>query len=590
LQQNARMSTKATDGNKRLDERRSTARSMPVSSACPLPGVVLNVSRDGIISSVVQAPKPGVTMVPDDLQGAHISCLWPGEVVDVIQKSIRQALRSRQVRRIEIRQSDDTCLYEMICVPQGRERTLVIFRNASELFDIGAKDGDDPDAGSALPARDFFMDTLERVMDLQRLREGRAALLYINISQLDDAGHVLGPGQQEDVLRLLGERLKGELRSANEDDYSDFSEVSIVARVDFRQFAVLLPSIETGDDAESVAERLLSVLRQPIAVSGHEMRVAAHAGIALYPQDGKDAATLYQSGFTAMEHASTSGSDPYSFHSGTVSLKSLQRQDLEIGIKVALDAEQFELNYLPIVDSRSRSVTAVEALLRWPDQMLASRSVRQVISIAERTGLIVQIGEWVLRNACRHVQRLRAGNGPELRLAINVSSQEFSRPDYVSRLAGLLNELAFDALDLDIEIQEHSLYRDAMKDYAVCAALKELGVGIFVDDFGTGVCSLAHLARSPIDGIKIDGTFVAGLQTSRGDQAACDGAITLARSLGIKSVAEGVETAEQAAYLQEAGCDLLQGFFLMKPMADDELDEFIDLTATRQMARLWLDD
>ncbi len=584
------MGNDATDGLRILDERRSTKTSTPVGRAKRLPEAVLTVSRDGSIDAVLQLPHQGRDAAGKDIRGAHISILWPANVVKIVHDNVRHALRSRQVRQQEIRSESDSSLFEMICVPQGRDRVLVIVRNLSDLYGIRAGSGDGSDGAASLPARDFLMGELARVTDLQRLKQGRAALICINVLELDGAGHVFGPGQKEEIIGLLAERLKGELRNVNDEHYSDFSEVSIVARFDFRQFAVLLPSVHSGGDAESVAERLVNVLQQPIMISGHETNISARAGIALFPQDGVDSETLFQSAFTAMEYATTSASEPCSFHSGTVSLRNLQRQDLEIGIKAALATEQFALNYQPVIDASSRQAVAVEALLRWPDQMLASRSVRQVISIAERTGLIIPIGEWVLRAACEQVLPLRATSNPDLRLAVNVSAQEFSRTDYVPKLARMLEDLAFDASMLDIEIQEHVLFRDAMKGYAVCAALKELGVRIVIDDFGTGSCSLAHLSRAPIDAIKIDNRFVAGLHVNEFDETACDGAIALAKSLGIQAIAEGVETADQATYLKEAGCDMLQGFFFMKPLDDDELNDFMDLTASRQLAQLWLDD
>ena len=292
----------------------------------------------------------------------------------------------------------------------------------------------------------------------------------------------------------------------------------------------------------------------------------------------------------AMECPDLKKTGRYSFHSGTVNLRSLQRQDLEVGLKTALADEQFELNFLPAVDAHSRRVAIVEALLRWPDQFLGAKSVRQLIATAERTGLILPIGQWVVEQACQQVLALRSNGDDELRLAINVSAQEFSRPDYVTKLARKLEELAFDPAMLDVEIQEHVLFRDAMKGYEVCRALKDLGIRIAIDDFGTGSCSLSHLAKSPIDTLKIDPSFVADLHKNDRGRAAVDGAIALAQSLGLKSVAEGVETKEQAEYLKEAGCDYMQGYFLMQPLAVEELNDFMDLTATRQLAQLWLDE
>jgi len=575
------------DGLKGFVERRTSSASAAPAPVERFPDVALVVSRAGDIVSALQLP--GQENQPDDLAGCSVKSHWPAPVADPISETIRSALRSRAVCQQALTLENDPSHYEIVCIPQGRDRVLLLFRNLGKLYGFAAPAGIGGEAPT-LPTREYLLGELQRVTDAQSLREGRAALICINIGHLDDAGHVFGPGQQEEILQQLGERLKKELRNTNDEDCTDLAEVSIVSRFDYRQFAVVLPSIDTGGDAESVTERLVAVLQKPISVSGHETSISARAGIALFPQDGQDAETLFQSAFTAMECTDGNQTGCYSFHSGTVSLRSLQRQDLEIGLKFALANDQFELNFLPAIDAHSRRVAVVEALLRWPDQILGSTSIQQLVVTAERTGLILPIGRWVVREACRQVLALRANGDDELRLAINVSAQEFSRPDYAEQLGALLDELEFDAAALDVEIQEHALARDAMRGYAGCNALTDLRVGVVIDDFGTGACSLQHLAKSPVTGIKIDNTFVANLENNDRDRAACGAAIALARNLGLTTIAEGVETVGQATYLRDQGCDLLQGFFLMEPLADEALNEFMDLTATAKIRRVWPDE
>jgi EAL domain-containing protein (putative c-di-GMP-specific phosphodiesterase class I)/GGDEF domain-containing protein len=571
-------------GLKDFVERRASSASATAAPVQRFDDAAMIVSRAGEIVSVLKMP--GQSNPPDERAGSTIQSQWPPAVAGPINDTIRGALRSRAVCQQTLTLEDGRSPYEIVCVPQGRDRALLLFRNLGRLYGLAAQAGTDG-TEPALPTREYLLGELQRVTDAQSLREGRAALICINISNLDDAGHVFGPGQQEEILQQLGERLKKELRNTNDDDCTDLAQVSIVSRFDYRQFAVVLPSIDTGSDAESVTKRLVSEMQKPISVSGHKTRLTAQAGIALFPQDGKDAETLFKSAFMAMECTDLKKTGRYSFHSGTVSLRSLQRQDLEVGLKAALASDQFELNFLPAVDAHSRRVAAVEALLRWPDQILGSRPVRQLVATAERTGLILPIGQWVVKQACQQVLALRNSGDDQLRLAINVSAQEFSRPDYAERIGVLLNELEFDPAALDVEIQEHMLTRDAMRGYAGCDALNALGVGIVIDDFGTGACTLQHLAKSPVAGIKIDNTFVANLETNDRDRAACDAAIALARNLGLTTIAEGVETVGQATYLRDQGCDLLQGYFLMEPLADEALNEFMDLTATTKIRRVW---
>lgn len=574
-------------GLKDFVERRTSSVTATAAPAQQFDDAAMIVSRAGDIISVLQVP--GQADPPDEPVGSNVDAHWPPPVAGPIGDTIRSALRSRAVCQQSLTLEDDRSRYEIICIPQGRDRAQLLFRNLGRLYGLAAQHGADG-TEPALPTREYLLGELQRVTDAQKLREGRAALICINISQLDDAGHVFGPGQQEEILQQLGERLKKELRNTNDEQCTDLAQVSIVSRFDYRQFAVVLPSIDTGSDAESVTKRLVNALQKPISVSGHKTSINARAGIALFPQDGKDAETLFKSAFMAMECADPRKSGRYSFHSGTVSLRSLQRQDLEVGLKAALAGEQFELNFLPAVDAHSRRVAAVEALLRWPDQILGSNSIRQLIATAERTGLILDIGRWVVEQACQQVLALRSDGDDELRLAINVSAQEFSRPDYAEQLGALLDAQGFDPAALDVEIQEHVLARDAMRGYAACHALSALGTGIIIDDFGTGACSLQHLAKSPVTGIKIDNAFVAHLENNDRDRAACDAAIAMARGLGLTTIAEGVETVGQATYLRDQGCDLLQGFFLMEPLADEALNEFMDLTETTKIKRVWPED
>ena len=351
-----------------------------------------------------------------------------------------------------------------------------------------------------------------------------------------------------------------------------------------------MPSIDTGDDAESVTRRLIELLEQPVRIADREITIDARAGIALFPQDGMEPETLFDNAFMAMECATANDVSRYAFHSGTVKLRTLQRQDLEIGLKTGLEREEFDLNFLPIINTSNREIAAVEALLRWPDQVMGSRSVRQVVTIAERTGLILPIGEWVLKKSCGQVLDLRDAGEHELRLSINITAQEFSRPDFARQLADALDGFGFDPALLDLEIQEHVLFRDAMQGYGGCRELKAVGVGIIIDDYGTGACSLSQLARSPVDGIKIDNSIVTHLEESARDRAACSAAIGMARSLGIRSIAEGVETRAQAEFLTEEGCEFLQGFFLSEPLADTELVDLMQLTRTGKIARVWAHD
>jgi EAL domain-containing protein (putative c-di-GMP-specific phosphodiesterase class I) len=336
-----------------------------------------------------------------------------------------------------------------------------------------------------------------------------------------------------------------------------------------------LPAIESGADAEAVVERLVADLQLPVAAGTRTICVQVAGGVALFPQDGTDPAALYENAAAAMEDARNTHGSRIKFHSGTVRLRSLQRQDLEVELQSALQREEYALNFLPIVDAETRKPTTIEALLRWPDAVLGSQSTRKIVRVAERTGQIVAIGAWVLRHACEQLQEWHKAGYKDLRVAVNLSSQELVTDGIIDRIAAVLKQTGTDPANLDIEIKEQMLTREALKGFATFKALKSLGVRIVVDDYGIGACSLANLSHSPIDAIKIDNTFVAHLASNERDQAACSAATAIAKNLGVDVIAEGVETEEQALILQQQGCRYLQGFLFCTPKTNEEFMQYL---------------
>ncbi len=547
-----------------------------VSASRPAIGedVVLTVAADGAILGILQAPGSG----DSDLQrtvGEKLDALWRGTVAARLRETVRAALRSRRLQREAI--DCDGSLFEFTVLAQGRDRALVLARDISQQSEELSQIEELAylDEGTRLPNRKFLRRELDTILDNLRLTEGRAALIFFDIEHLESHGIGYNPRLQEQVLKELATRLSHELRGVNQSTPSDYERYSAAARIDFRQFAVVLPSIESGDDAEAVTCRLLESLQQPIRLDDRSVSVAARAGIALFPQDGTDSDTLFENAAAAMEDARSGGGDSYKFHSGTVGLPALQRRDLEVELQAALKQEEFVLKFLPIVDAGSGAVQAVESLLRWPQTLFATRSISKLVALAEHTGLILPIGEWVLRSSARQLREWREAGHDDLRISVNLSVQELARADLAGNVSAILDDCGVDPAGIVFEITEYMLFRDAMKDYEVCNALKALGAGLTVDDFGTGACSLTHLAHSPVDAIKIDNSFVANAVDRPADRAACAAAAALARELGVTIIAEGVETAAQAGLMRELGCDLLQGFLFCEPQTADGIDAYL---------------
>jgi diguanylate cyclase (GGDEF)-like protein len=542
------------------------------SSSPPNPAstIILIADKDGIVNSALE----GCTLATGTAPGESLSIedLWSREVAEQILKSLRRTLRSRKHFSEEIYCRLDDRDSEFLYIAQGPTRVLLVARDLSAQGKAlsAVQQLAYSDNLTGLPNREFLFRRLQEITDVQKLKQGRAAVICINIGQFDDSGYALNATQQDQVLQELASRLTRDLRGLNDLQDDNYSRCSIAARTDYRQFSIVLPDIEGGDDAEAVAERIICDLEQVLKVGSRTVNVQVAAGIALFPQDGTSPIPLFDNAAAAMEDARVSSEPRLRFHSGTVRLRSLQRQDLEIEIKTALERQEYTLNFLPILDARTRQPATIEALLRWPDAILGSQPTRKIVRVAERTGQIVEIGAWVFQHACEQLQIWHEGGHDNLRIAVNLSSQELASDKLAPRIARILDESNTDPTDVDIEINEQMLTKEALRGFKTLAALKSLGVRTVVDDFGIGACSLADLSQSPVAAVKIDNTFVAHLGTNERDSAACGAAIAMARELGIDTIAEGVETEEQAQILTQQGCQFLQGFLFGTPRTNAE--------------------
>ena len=540
--------------------------------------LVIEVSRDGSICSLIEGAGFTLELPQGDLTGSSIDVIWPDAPADRLRDNIKRTIRSRQVRTDEFEDPQSGKTFEFIFVARGRDRVLIVARdvsqNRSEMSRIQALAYIDETTG--LPNREHLFERLREIMENSRLMDRRAAVLCLEIDHVDLQNAASGSTMQDTLLIELANRLTGDLRGANEPHPIDQERFSIAARVDFREFIIVLPKIEGGTDAVAVAERISSSLQQPIAIGEKRYRLAVHLGIALFPQDGTDAKTLVENAHVAMQDAKTDHSSQYKFHTGTVRLRTLQRQDLELELRTALDCDDLDLNFLPIIDAHSGKTVAAEALLRWPQAVFGSQPADKIISLAENTGLIVPIGKWVMQRGCEQLRCWHQAGHTDLRLALNLSVQEFSRSGLAGMVAGVLKNCSLDPSFLSLEITEHILFRDALKDFQACLSLKQIGVSITIDDYGTGVCSLSHLAESPVDAVKIDKSLIAQLESGVASRAACAAAAAMARELGLQVIAEGVETAAQAKILRAQGCDYLQGHIFTRPLFADDFSDYLE--------------
>jgi predicted signal transduction protein with EAL and GGDEF domain len=349
----------------------------------------------------------------------------------------------------------------------------------------------------------------------------------------------------------------------------------VVARLGGDEFVVMIPELTDGSQAEIAARKVLAALAAPMHAGERELAVTASLGICLFPQDGDDEQALMKNADAAMYRAKEAGKNTYKFHSGASDRRALERLAMETSLRRGVEREQFFLHYQPRVSLKSGAVTGVEALVRWRHPELGVVPPGEFIALAEETGCIAEIGRWVLGAACAQAARWQREGLAPLPVAVNVSARQFASDDLIAHVAAALEVSGIAPSQVELEITESVMAQNVERAAQVLAGLRALGVRLALDDFGTGYSALAHLKRFPVDTLKVDRAFVAGLPESADDAAIARAIIAMGRSMRLVVVAEGVETPEQHAFLQAHGCDEVQGFLLSPPLAADECAEFL---------------
>ncbi|MEO5574269.1 MAG: bifunctional diguanylate cyclase/phosphodiesterase, partial [Gammaproteobacteria bacterium] len=349
-----------------------------------------------------------------------------------------------------------------------------------------------------------------------------------------------------------------------------------VSRQGGDEFIVMVSEINRLEDVAYLAQKLLTALAAPCEINGQRLSLSASIGISLYPGDGiEDADALLKCADIAMYHAKSKGRGNYQFFTAELNTRALTRMTLENSLRNALQREEFFLVYQPVVDLHSGFIIGMEALLRWRHPQQGLIPPGEFISIAEETGLIVPIGNWVLRTACQQAQVWHAQGFNHLRLAVNLSTRQFNQHDLVTTVAGILRRAGLPAQCLELEITESLLIENVDSTLATMHELTALGVSLAIDDFGTGYSSLTYLKRIPINTLKIDRSFILDVATDPSVAAITSAVIDLAHKLGIKAIAEGVEDAQQLAVIQQQGCDAIQGYYFSTPLTVEEFQQLL---------------
>ena len=421
------------------------------------------------------------------------------------------------------------------------------------------------DTATQLPNRALFEDRLEQAVAIAKATDQSLGVLFISLDQFKKVNDSLGHGPGDILLREFAERLK-----------SCINEFDTVARFGSDEFALLRTQIEDTNDVIETIASLSQMLRFSFDLSGHELFATASVGVSLFPFDGQDYETLLKNAGAALYKAKKSGGANYQFYTADMNELATRRLALETSLRRAIQNEEFLLHYQPQVSVDSLAITGVEALVRWQHPQLGLVSPAEFIPLAEDTGLIVPIGEWVLRTACLQARRWRDQGFAPIRIAVNISARQFHDRDLAQTVIRILEETDLPPNCLALELTESSIMQNADFAAGMLRRLKSMGINILIDDFGTGFSSLASLKRLPIDALKIDQSFVRDATTDQDDAALVMAIITLAHNLRLTVIAEGVETEDQLRFLQLLRCDQIQGGFFSKPLPADSLVSLFD--------------
>jgi diguanylate cyclase (GGDEF)-like protein len=422
------------------------------------------------------------------------------------------------------------------------------------------------DSLTGLPNRLSYKERLARALEAANRGAGLVAAFFIDLDHFSRINDTLGHEAGDQLLQQVAGRLRSSCRD-REDQVGPATEAldPEVARLGGDEFTVIMAGLTDPEDAGKLARRILSSLAHPFRVGGREIFVNASIGIAVYPFDGKDLETLLMHADTAMYKAKEQGGNSYQAYSRSMNATALQRLTLENSLRRALEREEFEVHYQPIVNARTGAAVAAEALVRWRHPDLGLLLPSEFIALAEENGLIVPLGEWVMRTACaQNLEWQRQGLTP-IRVVVNLSSRQLTR-SVTDSVARILRETGLEARYLGLELTETVLMNHRKEGTDILHALRAMGLHLSVDDFGSGYSSFSYLKHFPLDNLKIDRAFIREIVTDPDDAAISTAIIALGHALGLTVTAEGVETEHHVMLLREQGCDEMQGYFFSRPV------------------------
>lgn len=544
------------------------------------PDIIYTLDRDGHFTFVNDRAQKLLGFNPDDLIGKHYSVLVHDEDIERARYVFNErrvgerASRNVELRLKSLRDNDQERTFEntlmtisfnsMGMYSLGKEvakreffgtygvaRDITDRKRAEELISYQAYH----DILTDLPNRILFKDRLGLAVIQAKRNDAELAVMFVDLDRFKLVNDTLGHVKGDELLQMVASRLKDCLRRGD-----------TLARLGGDEFTVVLPELRDRQDAEIIADKFLESLRHPFFLDGNEVYISASIGIAVYPIDGESIDELLRHADIAMYHVKAQGKNGHSFYECSMLDASYQKIALEHSLRHALEQNELEMYYQPQVDALSGQIVGAEALMRWNHPERGLLTAGEFLPFAEDNGLMVPISDWMLDALCRDLTRWNEAGGESLSLSLNISPLYLDRHDFFDKISGSLSHYGIPLSQIEVEITENICIRNPQHAIEQLNRLSQLGVSIAIDDFGTGYSSLSYLHRFPVNTIKIDQSFIKEIKRDDGHFPVVLAIISIARGLGLKIVAEGVETATQVRYLQQSGCATMQGHFYHKPL------------------------
>ncbi|MYM31643.1 EAL domain-containing protein [Duganella sp. CY15W] len=548
-----------------------------------IPDTFFRMNKDGYYLDYEQGHEASSVFASDLCVGRHLSQVLPPEIAGHMLEQVHSVLQTQHIRSLDYQlplpgpAPLPARHFEARLVATGPDEVLGLVRDISER-----KRSEEQirrlaycDSLTGIPNRQAFLETLEAELVRSRKANKKFAVLFMDLDAFKRINDTLGHDVGDHLLKAVSDRLRDTTRPGD-------LVCTNLARLGGDEFTILIPDLDKVENALNVAQRVKEAMRRPFLLEAHEIFVTASIGISLYPEDGEDCNSLLKYADTAMYHAKNCGKNNAKLYSSSLTMQIMSHVKLEVGLRKALQNDELYLLYQPQIDVASTQIVGFEALVRWKHPERGVISPTEFIPLAEETGLIVPIGEWVLRTACQQATTWQLPGRRPVRVAVNLSAKQFKDENLTQSVLSALHDTGLPAELLELELTEGTLMDDARATMVTLEQLRGIGVFLSIDDFGTGYSSMNYLKRFDVRALKIDRSFISGLPLDAENAAITRAIVAMAHGLKMAVVAEGVETDAQLVLLEQYGCDMAQGYYLGHPSPPELIPSL--LASQRAMA------